>query len=87
MQQSISPDCAINELSDKVKFVRRWQRLGGGSDQDILATFGVSARRFFTEVLSALDRPRDSSIPASELEKMKRVCRARVWLSESSWDK
>lgn len=69
-------------LSEMVEFVRLWHPYGGGNEEEIYVTFGISAQRMFELVLSAFDEGRHfEGIGSTEEAKMRRVCRARLWVS------
>lgn len=68
-----------------VDFLRRWHRHGGGQDSDIFLRFGLAARPYFVHMQGVLERTTAGSISQIsryEIAAMKRVCRARIWLSD-----
>lgn len=82
-------DCTHTEdevrTAEMVDFLRRWYRRGGGQDSDILLRFGLSARSYFMHMQGVLEQTSAGSISQIskyEIAAMKRVCRARIWLSD-----
>ena len=65
-----------------IDYLRRWYQYGGGSDDDIFVTFGVSSRAFFSDLLALLDNWEGSALSARERTSMQKVCRARLWLTD-----
>ena len=64
-----------------VQFELRWFELGGGSAQDIRQRFGVEPVEFFARLHKILDRDPPPAVSRYAIEGMKRVARARQWLS------
>jgi hypothetical protein len=67
--------------AEVVQFELRWFELGGGSAEDIRQRFGVEPVVFFTRVHEILDRDPPPAVSRFAIEGMKRVARARQWLS------
>jgi hypothetical protein len=67
--------------AEVLQFELRWFELGGGSAEDIREQFGVEPVAFFAQVHEILDRDPPTTVSRYTIEGMKRVARARQWLS------
>jgi hypothetical protein len=45
---------AMDQASELVAFATRWHAYGGGEADDIMVTFGLTERDYFTRLLEAL---------------------------------
>lgn len=62
-------------------FETNWYTLGGGSSSEITEQFGLSDRDFFTEVDRLVDTSPPASLSSTELRRMRRVIRHRLWMA------
>lgn len=61
-------------------FLHRWYRYGGGSEDQIFAEFGLTAKAFFLRAADLLRDGEPDRYPRSADIAMRRACRARLWL-------
>ncbi|SED98746.1 hypothetical protein SAMN04490239_9508 [Rhodococcus koreensis] len=58
MNRSKEPDQSTREDDLLVQFFQRWAPFGGGSDEDIMVTFGVTRRVYVDRLRSLACSPR-----------------------------
>ncbi|MCP2160600.1 DUF3263 domain-containing protein [Williamsia serinedens] len=63
-----------------------WFQRGGGPSEKIREEFGIGDAEFFHRLNEYLDESvahRDEALPPHVVEKMKAVCRKRLWLARA----
>nr|KOY49816.1 hypothetical protein ISGA_07730 [Gordonia sp. NB41Y] len=61
-------------------FLAQWYRHGGGSDQEIFETFGITSREYFSHILETLD-DEHSDFSVATVAAIRSVARRRLWLA------
>lgn len=75
---SMQPDQKHKQMLD---FETNWYPLGGGSSSEIAEQFGLSDRDFFAQVDKLVDTSPPASLSHSELGRMRKVIRRRLWMA------
>lgn len=65
---------------DQLDFLTQWYRHGGGSDQEILETFGITSREYFAHILEILD-DECGDLSGTTVAAIRSVARRRLWLA------
>ncbi|WP_168701623.1 DUF3263 domain-containing protein [Gordonia paraffinivorans] len=71
---------AADTKATPVDFLTQWYRHGGGSDQEILETFGITSREYFAHILEILD-DECGDLSGTTVAAIRSVARRRLWLA------